>query len=421
MNESSFESFDGSRGESPVKLRLQSLMSCAVGLLLILFVGMHSASAQTGSYVPPESPLTLVPSSPYGGPQVGSLPSNLPSYNGTTYPSAPGYYAPGNTSYPVQGTGQIPVGPGSYATQPPAPLPIYVPSNGAIPQPPSVPSIPSLPPDNTTVGSGVGAAPPAKEALPTVEPSSKSDSAATDAKLDDLDVRSITRNNWYYPWAWFPWDGWTNSAELGLNGSSGNANSFSFQTGAKFKRSTDKNLFDFRISHNRTQANGVEKQNNALAYADFDRFFGDSPWSAFIKQGIEYDRFKAFDVRYNINPGLAYRFVKTERLSLQGRFGAGTSREFGGPDDRWVPEALFGASYEHQLNKRNKWVAKIDYFPEWGNFGNYRIVSDTSWEMLWDEVGNLSFKIGAVDRYDSTPNGKQPNDLNYSMLLLYKF
>lgn len=28
---------------------------------------------------------------------------------------------------------------------------------------------------------------------------------------------------WYYPWTWIPLDGWENSAELGLNGSAGNA------------------------------------------------------------------------------------------------------------------------------------------------------------------------------------------------------
>jgi putative salt-induced outer membrane protein YdiY len=259
---------------------------------------------------------------------------------------------------------------------------------------------------------------PLAEALPLVPPVTDADFKAMAAELD---ARNRPTWPWYPPLTWFPWDGWTNSAELGINGSSGNAESLSFQTGARFKRQTDVHLFDFRTTYNRTQSGGIETQNNSLTYADFDRFFGQSPWSAFLKQGLEYDQFKEFDARYNINSGLAYRFVKTDRLSLQGRFGAGASREFGGPDRRWVPEALFGTSYEHQLNKRNKWIAKVDYFPEWGDFNNYRIVSDASWEILWDEVGNLSLKLGAIDRYDSTPNGRKPNDLTYSLLLLYKF
>jgi putative salt-induced outer membrane protein YdiY len=226
---------------------------------------------------------------------------------------------------------------------------------------------------------------------------------------------------WYMPWTWIPLDGWTNSAELGLNGTSGNAESMSLQAGTRFRRKTDINMFDFRLTHNRTNAGGIETQNNALLFADFERFIGQTPWTYFVKNGLEYDEFRAFNVRYNINSGLGYTFAKTDKLLLIGRFGAGTSREFGGPDDSWVPEALFGSDYEHQLNERHKLIARVDYFPEWGNFNNFRLVADVAWEYLLDSDGNLSFKLGATDRYDSTPNGLKPNDVNYAALLLYKF
>jgi putative salt-induced outer membrane protein YdiY len=226
---------------------------------------------------------------------------------------------------------------------------------------------------------------------------------------------------WYYPWTWIPMDGWQNSAELGINGSAGNADSMSFQAGTRFKRKSDFTLFDLRLTHNRTNANGVETQNNVLMFADWERFLGDSPWTVFVKNGLEYDEFKTFDLRYNINSGLGYTLYRTDDLTLATRFGAGASREFGGPADEWVPEALFGADYEHQVTKQNKLIAKTDYFPEWGNFSNFRLISDLAWEYLLDEEGNLSFKLGAQNRYDSTPNGAKPNDVNYTALVLYKF
>ena len=40
--------------------------------------------------------------------------------------------------------------------------------------------------------------------------------------------------------------------------------------------------------------------------------------------------------------------------------------------------------------------------------------------MLLDEATNMSLKLGIIDRYDSTPNGLKPNDLNYSLMLLWK-
>ena len=226
---------------------------------------------------------------------------------------------------------------------------------------------------------------------------------------------------WYYPWTWLPYDGWENSAELGVNGSAGNAESFSVQAGARFKRKTDTNLMDFRISHNRTNAGGVETQNNALFYADFERFVGDSRWTYFVKNGLEYDEFKAFDLRYNINGGLGYSFFDSDDLRLVGRFGSGVSREFGGPNNDWTPEALFGFDYEHQINKRNKLLANVDYFPNWADWSDFRVVSDVGWEHLLDEDGNFSLRLGANDRYDSTPNGLKPNDINYQALFLYKF
>lgn len=282
--------------------------------------------------------------------------------------------------------------------------------SGAVAQPAwlSGPSIPSLPEAVPMVSQEALLEPP-PPLQPDVPPPVFEEPPQSDERV------------WYYPWTWLPRDGWSNSAELGINGSDGNAESFSFQTGARFKRKTDIHLLDFRISHNRTTAGGVETQNNALFYGDFERFLGDSPWTYFIKNGVEYDEFKAFDLRYNINSGFGYGFFRTDDLTLVGRFGAGASREFGGPDNAWTPEGLLGIDYEQQVNARNKLIAKVDYFPSWENFRDFRLVSDVGWEHLIDEEGNFSVRMGANDRYDSTPNGRKPNDINYHAVFLYKF
>lgn len=227
---------------------------------------------------------------------------------------------------------------------------------------------------------------------------------------------------WYKPWTWIPWDGWENSAEAGVNGATGNTESLTIQTGARFKRKTEANLFDLRLLQNRTKTAGLISQNNVLLYADFERKLGSSKWNYFIKQGMEYDELKAFNVRYFINSGLGYNWIDADGLLFSTRFGAGTSREFGGPQDKWIPEALFGATYDHQINSRNKLVAKFDYFPNWTDFSDYRTITDVAWEYLLSEERNLSMKVGALHRYDSIPSGAaKPSDLNYSLMLLYKF
>jgi hypothetical protein len=171
----------------------------------------------------------------------------------------------------------------------------------------------------------------------------------------------------------------------------------------------------------RTKTAGVLTQNSGRFNSDFDRLLGDTRWSAFNKLGLEWNEFKPFDLRVNVNGGAGYYWLRDDQSTFVTRFGAGASREIGSPDDSWIPEALFGVESEHQLTATQKLKAKIDYFPSWNDFSDYRLVSDVSWEMLLDGTENLSLKLAATDRYDSTPQGALANDLFYSLLLLYKF
>ncbi len=213
---------------------------------------------------------------------------------------------------------------------------------------------------------------------------------------------------------------WEGTIELGMNGSNGNADAFSMKVGASLKRETEHFSWKFDFVHARATAKGIATQNNVLSSLRAERRLGNPNWSLFGKGGLEYDEFKAFDYRIVVNGGLAHKFINLDFLKAGIRFGSGVSREFGGPDDRYVPEAVFGFDYERQFTERQKLVATIDYLPEWSDFGNYRIVTDVGWEILLDATSNLSLKIGVIDRYDSTPHGLRPNDLDYSLLLIWK-
>ncbi len=220
--------------------------------------------------------------------------------------------------------------------------------------------------------------------------------------------------------AWFDPEIWENSIELGINGSEGNTQRLSFRTGSNLRRTTDTSVLAIDITYARTTANSIETQNNALLAVRHDWLFGESPWTVFAATTLEYDRFKAFDLRTAVNAGVGYQFIKNDATKLVGRFGSGFSREIGGPDDSYVPEAVLGIEFEHQLTKRQKLIAKSDFFPDWSDFAIYRIETTVGWEVLLDEEANLSLKVGVIDRYDSTPNGRKHNDFDYSLLLIWK-
>ena len=232
--------------------------------------------------------------------------------------------------------------------------------------------------------------------------------------------QAISRPAWYTVDYWTCGPPWTTSIELGVNGTQGTNDVFTIRAGGSLDRKTEWNKLDLDLVYNKASSNGLETQNNAQLDMRHDWLLSDSPWTIFVATGLLYDEYQAFDLRVNANGGIGYQFVDWEFTSLIGRFGAGTSREFGGPDNRWVPEALFGLEWDHAINERQKLYAKVDYFPDWSDFSSYRLVTDLGWEILVSEPSNLSLKLSVNERYDSTPNGADPSLLNYSALLLWK-
>ncbi len=255
--------------------------------------------------------------------------------------------------------------------------------------------------------------------LPSGERSSEASSLAEGDALD-VEIAMEPEPRWYYPSYWLRPPGWDTAIELGINGSSGTSESFSMRTGGYIRRETEHRKLDFNIYYNRTHAGGVETQNNSLATFRHDWLFPESPWTVFVLSQLYYDEFQAFDLNTNVNGGFGYRLLDNEWVELIGRFGSGASREFGGADDRWVPEAQFGLDCEQKISETQKFTTTVDYFPEWDDFGHHRLLTDIGYEVELLVPSNVSLKIAATNRYDSDPNGADPNNLNYSVLLLWK-
>jgi putative salt-induced outer membrane protein YdiY len=235
------------------------------------------------------------------------------------------------------------------------------------------------------------------------------------------DLVETDESQWYAPVQWFGGTPWDTGIELGLNGSSGNNESFSIRTGGYMKRESRFSKLDYSIYYNRTTTEEETTQDNATTDIRNDWLLDDtSPWSLYAKANLFYDRFQVFDLQTNGSSGIGYQIFKGPALKLTTRMGGGASREFGGPDNQWTPEALFGFEYEQSVFDTQKLYANMEYYPAFEDFGEYRLVTDGGWEIELAKPSNLSLKISANDRYDSTPQGADPHLLNYSVLLLLK-
>lgn len=357
--------------------------------------------------------------------QIGPAPTaSTTRYAVPTDPSAPRinpYFelAEKNDNAPLQMT--VP-----YVASNPNPIIDFAaPANAAKPQSTTTEQIPA-PQSSQTQSSQTQITPkPLSTPIPKPEPpKSPAPAVAGNAIAAEAVVEAAPLQEdvirWYqYPQKWM--QGWDSHAEFGLDGSSGNSDTLALQTGLELKRKTDLQTLAIDVDYRQASSRDVTTEDNGRLNIDYDRLLAGTPWSTFGKFGIEWDKFKPFDLRLNLNGGVGYFWIRQDDANFVTRFGSGVSREIGAPVDDWVAEAVFGIDADRQLNSRNKLKAKVDYFPAWEDFSNYRLVADFAWEVLLDDSENLSLKLAATDRYDSTPQGAEPNDVYYTLLLLYKF
>ena len=259
--------------------------------------------------------------------------------------------------------------------------------------------------------------PPAEEITP---PDSRPEITTEILEDGTAVVDGVAYPSWAQPFHWFLGPLWTGSVEMGMNGSEGNSDSLSFRVGSGLKRETPLNTLELLINYGRNRQGGLETQNNGLMSGRWDWKLPRPNWIYYNRFQLEFDKFKAFDLRLTMASGLGYHLIKNEKTNFTPRLGMAVSHEFGGPYDSWIPEADFGFDLTHQISKKQALKATVDYYPSWENFSDYRLVSQVNWEMLLDEATNLSLKLGAIDRYDSTPNGRRPNDVDYFLTLIWK-
>jgi putative salt-induced outer membrane protein YdiY len=227
----------------------------------------------------------------------------------------------------------------------------------------------------------------------------------------------------WQPWFWDTsyWDPWEGSLELGLSGTEGNSETFNVRVGFKAKHKTPRLVRTVELTSIQKSAGGVTTANTALLDGRLEWPMLESRWNYYVHGLIEYDQFKAFDYRFSADTGFGYDIIQTEATTLIGRFGVSTSQEVGGAEDELIPELAFGGEFKHKFNPTHSVNAKVDYFPNVTDFNDFRLNSQASWQIALSSVWGLSLKLSVIDRYDSTPQGRRPNDLDYSTLLLWQF
>lgn len=218
---------------------------------------------------------------------------------------------------------------------------------------------------------------------------------------------------------------WTGGFEFGLNGSQGDANVLNIKLGTFADRKTDTNRFHYDFLYTLNTQDNDTKQNQALLNARDEILFPGSPWSLFSAVQVEYDEFRAYDVRAGVYAGIGYTWIDDGTTLFKTRAGAGAVREMStrrtGPSDRWVPEAVFGFDFNRKFTDRQGFVSSLDFFPSLSQIGQYRVRARAAYEIVLDPSHGMVLRLGVQERYDSHPGTGRRNALNYFATLMFKF
>lgn len=223
---------------------------------------------------------------------------------------------------------------------------------------------------------------------------------------------------------WEQWDNlnnWKGGVELGITGNEGNTRNFKTRLGTGLKRETFDWILLLDTIYGLSYARGVQTENFLLSKGRYEYLFQDSNWSLFTSGTVEYDEFKAFNVRLSGHTGFGYTLVKNDWTLLKHRLGAGASREIGSPSNEFKPELLYGVDFEQKISDAQQLCSTLEYIPNVTDWGDYRIEARASYEILVDPTWNLKLKFGIIDRYNNRAQGKKPNDLEYFFTMLWKF
>ena len=217
---------------------------------------------------------------------------------------------------------------------------------------------------------------------------------------------------------------WSGSADLGLNGATGNAELFNLRTGFAAARKTADNALTSDFLYTYTRTDGVTSVQQALFNARDELLYAGTPWSVFASTLVEYDELRAYKFKVGVYGGVGYTVADTADVGLKLRAGAGAVREVGGNGlaSRWVPELLFGEDFRYRFSDTDSFVSSVDFYPRVDDFSQFRVRAKAAYEHVISPANGMLVRLGAQDRYDSNPgNASKKNDLTYFATFGVKF
>jgi putative salt-induced outer membrane protein YdiY len=215
--------------------------------------------------------------------------------------------------------------------------------------------------------------------------------------------------------------GWNRHFEAGVNGSSGNTESFNVNLAANFDYEDDTDRWKWTNSYFRSSSDGDLSRNEFTSEVLKDWLIPDAKHFYFANGKYEFDDFQGWEHRSSGFGGIGYEFIKRDQWDLRGRAGLGGNYEFGDVNE-FTPEALLGLETSWQITERQKLTAATTWYPALDELGQFRNVNTLAYVIAIDPQAGMSLKLGLEHEHQSNPpQGNKKNDLKYLAALVFDF
>lgn len=217
---------------------------------------------------------------------------------------------------------------------------------------------------------------------------------------------------------------WTYVAGIDVSGSNGNSEDFasSIQGEAKLEGPSDRlRLYG---SYKYKETDGVRSEDEQKGGVAYTNFFTEK-WGWYVREELERDTFEGIEFRSTSAAGLTYRFIKEERLDLEGSLGLSYRYESyldTGKDSDGYPGLDASLRLGWQFADWGKLGSFVRYTPSFDDFGQYLLEHESGVDIPLGASDNWVMRFGVSNAYNSEPSGNREKlDTSYFARLILQW
>lgn len=210
--------------------------------------------------------------------------------------------------------------------------------------------------------------------------------------------------------AWSAQAGWESALNAGANLTRGNSETSGYNAGWAAKHTNRVDQLSLELDGAYGKSAGETTTENVSASVDYRKALKDSIYG-YLNAGFLYDRIAQVDTRLVVGPGIGITLVDGGGWVLGMEVGVAYITESLGTDAPETDDVALrvAQSCTCTLSPTATVWQKLEYMPLFARFDDYLLNIEIGIESL--VAGDLSLRIVASDRYDSTPATAEKNDL----------